>query len=451
MEKIVGITIGPILETINESKEISHIANASLFFSTLVYEFLNAIEKEKYEILSPSFEPKNSNKFYPDRILLKVKNSNLEEAEVLAEVESIYKKIIEANEYLSELEDYINFNILVVELEKGELTSVFKYLDGMELIKNFSDKFDEKKIIKSIEEFLGTKKKLNTKYAVNMGVAEGEGYRAIVALDLDNMGQYSQAALSSSSSTSEGISKISKEIYTFIEKLNQFKAFNEEKGKREGLVIYSAGDDILAILNPLHIPEFIKYACNCLKECFKSAGNNETNLSISFGIFVCYAKHPIKEAIEKTYELLFQMAKENKNEAVILFQKHSGQSFDIKISNLVSKKGFEFNEENIYYENFSKFITSKDDENKERLLNTIIQKLSLNSFVFKSIKGNKRQIESYLEELFDEKEVAKNQLKILSAFLEYIGEKSEDEFDIEFKQLLSFFRILKFYASKGGN
>ena len=55
--KIIGITLGPILETISESRKIYEIANASAFFSTFMYEFLKKVaDSKKYEIITPYFE-----------------------------------------------------------------------------------------------------------------------------------------------------------------------------------------------------------------------------------------------------------------------------------------------------------------------------------------------------------------------------------------------------------
>lgn len=81
--KIVGITLGPIVETISESRKIYEIANASAFFSTFMYEFLKKVnESKKYEIITPYFSSEEENsKLYPDRAILKVKIEKLEEVE----------------------------------------------------------------------------------------------------------------------------------------------------------------------------------------------------------------------------------------------------------------------------------------------------------------------------------------------------------------------------------
>lgn len=79
----------------------------------------------------------------------------------------------------------------------------------------------------------------------------------------------------------------------------------------------------------------------------------------------------------------------------------------------------------------------------------------MNEFVLRYIITKKDRINNYMEELFDEKEIGKNQLGILKELLYYVGTldnrviEEEDKFQQNLFQVLSFFRILKFYMSKG--
>ncbi len=56
--------------------------------------------------------------------------------------------------------------------------------------------------------------------------------------------------------------------------------------------------------------------------------------SMSYGLSISYYKHPLNEALQKGYELLFQTAKNTKSKNTVAFslQKHSGQSFGASIS-----------------------------------------------------------------------------------------------------------------------
>lgn len=439
MSIIVGITIGPIVETISESKKISEIANASLFFSTIISQFLDKIKNEKdYNIITPNIEDNNKkeDKFYPDRIVLEY-NGDKKENEILDELNDIYSKIMDMDGLFT-LKEYVNFNIVAVRLEGNKTKEIFKHLDGIELVKNFPERVKDKKILEEINNYLKKRKTLDArKFKTTMGGKDEEnnGYRAIVCLDLDNMGKFSQENI-------EDIKKVSKAIYNYIEKLNRFIS------KEKGLVLYSAGDDILAIINPKDIYSFIRYACETLQENFKGFGNKE--LSVSFGVFICYAKHPIKEAIQKAQELLFVKAKKTKNTASLLLQKHSGQSSELNFLNLL--KNEKFNEDNRFF----KYLSSIDLENENegtqgRLLNTIVQKVSTNTFIFKNIVEDEEKINNYLSHLFDLKVEGKNQIEMLKNLLVDIGKNKEDkdDFNNKIREVLNFFRIMKFYVEKG--
>jgi len=182
--KIIGITLGPILETISESRKIYEIANASAFFSTFMYEFLKKVaDSKKYEIITPYFEYKEENKLYPDRAILKIENSD-ENEKIVNEIEEFkdaafnkflekiknfeakndtlkdfenINEIIKKNEnkdykdnsekQINLLKEYINFNTILMDIEKSEeIKDIFSKLDGIELIKNFPIQYNEKEI-----------------------------------------------------------------------------------------------------------------------------------------------------------------------------------------------------------------------------------------------------------------------------------------------------------------
>ena len=264
------------------------------------------------------------------------------------------------------------------------------------------------------------------------------------------MGKFSQEEI-------EKIKDVSVRIHNYISKLKEFIESKKRKEKSEGLVLYSAGDDILAILNPKYILEFIEKACRLLKECF---GNENKALSVSFGIFICYDKNPIKESIEKSHELLFYKAKEinEKNSAVVSVQKHSGQSFEFTINNLV--KDMEFNDKNnIFFNKMNSYLKKyieKDQvysKEKGKLLNTIIQKVYMNNFIFKEIITSPEQINNFLSNLFDSKKENNELLNDLYELLVYVGKensKSEEKFEEKLEKIVSYFKLIKFYEDRGG-
>lgn len=456
MKKIVGVTLGPILETIAMSEKISEIANSSLFFSTLMYEFLSEIKgTDEYEIITPYFEDfeKNSEKLFPDRAILEVKNSELEEKDILEKIEEIENKIL--NSFNGNIKKYINFNTVIMKIEnEEEIEKIFSKLDGIELIKNFPIKYSENEIISSIEKYNASEiKKLSSKkYKVHQ-----KKYRAVISIDLDNMGKFSQEEISQ-------IKKVSKKINEYILGLKKFIENKKYRNASEGIVLYSAGDDILAILNPKHVFSFIKESCELLNKIFQDLPNKE--LSVSFGIFICYEKSPMKESIEKAHELLFTKAKNRgKNSAVILVQKHSGKSFELILDNLIIKntdKKNEFNSKNIHFNKLEIFTRNdvndvrNNSNNQEKiniLFNTIIQKMYLNAFVFNEIIDDEIRIRRYLDTLFDIKgEKEKKIINILYELLINIkkrrGKEAKAAFKEEMEMLISVFKMMKFYTDK---
>lgn len=484
MTKIIGITLGPILETISESRKIYEIANASAFFSTFMYEFLKKVaDSKKYEIITPYFEYEEENKLYPDRAILKIENSD-ENEKIVNEIEEFkdaaFNKFLERiknseskNDVLEDLEkineivkknenkdykynrekqidllkEYINFNTVLMNIEKSEeIKDIFSKLDGIELIKNFPIQYNEKEINEIIADSLSEKIKLNEN---SFSVNENK-YRAIISLDLDNMGKFSQKEI-------EKIKKVSEGIYKYISKLRNFIKLKEINGKSEGLVLYAAGDDILAILNPKYIFGFIKEACNSLKESFKEVIEDNKELSVSFGIFICYEKNPIKESIEKAHDLLFYNAKKlnEKNSAVILVQKHSGYSFKFVINDLI--KEIEFNKDNIFFDkvnNYLKDYMESKKVDKKELLNTIIQKVYMNNFVFKEIIQDSRQIGYFLDNLFDSNAKENPLIRDLEELLIHVGKENpegkKEEFEIKLEKVISYFKLIKFYEDRGG-
>ena len=164
-----------------------------------------------------------------------------------------------------------------------------------------------------------------------------------------------------------------------------------------------------------------------------------------------------KESIEKAHDLLFYNAKKlnKKNSAVILVQKHSGYSFEFVINDLV--KEIEFNKDNIFFDkvnNYLKDYMESKKVDKKELLNTIIQKVYMNNFVFKEIIQDSRQIGYFLDNLFDSNAKENPLIRDLEELLIHIGkenpERKKEEFEIKLEKVISYFKLIKFYEDRGG-
>lgn len=102
-----------------------------------------------------------------------------------------------------------------------------------------------------------------------------------------------------------------------------------------GVTIYAGGDDLLALLpcenrHGRTILDFIQTANETFDQCFQKY---HKNTSLSFGILICYKKFPLYEGLEESEHLLFDIAKDRRNCVALRLQKHSGQSAGLRIDN----------------------------------------------------------------------------------------------------------------------
>ena len=95
--------------------------------------------------------------------------------------------------------------------KEENIKGIFSKLDGIELIKNFPIQYNEKVINEIIADSLSEKIKLREdSFLVNEN-----NYRAIISLDLDNMGKFSQREI-------KKIKKVSEGIYKYVLRLGNF-------------------------------------------------------------------------------------------------------------------------------------------------------------------------------------------------------------------------------------
>ena len=93
--KYIGITIGPIYDTIKIAQKTREIWGASYMFSYICKEILKQIKPENYIVLLPDstyvLQTYPGVGLYPDRILLKTKNQGS-----FVEINSLIKKVKES-------------------------------------------------------------------------------------------------------------------------------------------------------------------------------------------------------------------------------------------------------------------------------------------------------------------------------------------------------------------
>lgn len=240
-------------------------------------------------------------------------------------------------------------------------------------------------------------------------------YFALIQADGDNMGKLLQ--------------KVSNDkIEDFSEKCMAFSVEASQKiHEFGGVTIYAGGDDLLFIApifnNPMIGPgekrENILDLCGELENLFRAKfetpfintitedRSENVELSLSFGVALCYNKEPLYEVLKNTQGLLFGKAKSIRNVKSIELRKHSGGEIGF---NLVNGSKVE--------KGLLKLIGARDSEDK---VNSILYHLHefehLYDLAFMENSDDKNKIECFFKNMFDR----------------YVGQEDQKEKSVVFK------------------
>ena len=435
--KYVGITIGPVVETLTLSS-----SPMALWFSSYLFSYISKnICKEliSRKIVTPddfvvpfvSDEILSSYSYvglYHDRIIISVNEPSLSKVQdVILDI----KKSV-ANSIALELSgknstkviDYITKYLQIFAIEKdlsseeNPILELSKLLDAIELTKTHIPVEEENYILSFMNNDNNSANKNQTlknsflvKNIVELGpnsfplfkknkksnddnnvITITDIANKLVSTDLSILG-YSPSATKISNyyaiiqADGDGIGEVIKNLNgnesLFSKRCLDFgKRASEEIYSYGGVPIYAGGDDLLFIA-PLqgHNSKNIFDLISLLSETFNTHIKTETsNPSMSFGIAVHYVKFPLYEAFSNAISLLFGKAKkfQGKNAVAINFQKHSGQSF-----------GFVFRKEDQLINKISQLISEKDisdnssdKSNSSLILHSVSKKIVEHSKLF---------------------------------------------------------------------
>jgi len=404
MKKYIGITIGPVFETMNLSSSPLALWASSYIFSLLSKTLCECLVQDNVNeknIITPYFkndEPLlNKNDgigLFHDRIIFNAENYDFSR---LNDIKNNALRIIADKFGISE--EYLKKYIMIAAAEfmaENPIMESSKIFDSLELATQFVDeeeinpvlalfsgdeysKNNELKrtdIVAGFSEFQ-LKNNNNSFKSLENIVGTGNGYKkfkyyAIVRSDGDNM--------------SKIISDLSndEEIRSFSETCLKYCSCVAELVKEyNGVTIYSGGDDLLAILpceskDSLTPLNFVSEANGVFKKFFDKYNKPA---SLSFGITMAYYKFPLYEALEDSAYLLFDIAKHTaKNCLALRLQKHSGQAEGLVIPN------------NRLDEIINLFNTVKDNqkstEDSNKVFLSAIHKISLFEDAFNGTEGS---------------------------------------------------------------
>lgn len=371
MAKYIGITLGPIGDTMSLTSTPAGLWAASYLFSFLAHEIRRGIGKEgllqdDYEY-KPGFTVRSLYEkgvgLYHDRIIYEADEiHDLDNAYIAVKnaVDTVIDGFAVSDAIKTEkanikdfFERYLNIHIVCMDIEDNEnfLFKINDVLDAAELEKSFPTVLSQKNPVLALFEgkednrnaaiktsFLMARKNDNVimlhdserriKDLPSIAAAvENSPYKnnekalryyAVIRADGDNMGA--------------AIKKITNEAdyHDFSRRCFDYGCKTAETVLRYcGIPIYVGGDDLLCI-SPLMVGnkdeealtflDMIREIRDGFKQIFPEG-------DLSFGVQIQYVKAPLYEALDRSGGLLFGTAKSNKPGAVAInIQKHSGQS-----------------------------------------------------------------------------------------------------------------------------
>jgi len=415
----VGITIGPIFDTINEASSPAALWFASNLFSDLTKRLCEAILAEPdfsdTEIYSPYYQASEEQTDwdgvgkYHDRIVFSVSAEEMPSEKLKSIILTCKEKTVELfpEHILNQAEtkvffkDYLQVHFVVKTEEEmkntGEnsILALSPYLDTLELMKTFPQddtvnplmklfkgKEESKNIyIKESPLFKRVKPEYNK---MTVEGPDGETIRSIediAAYGSDKSeklkrGHYYAVVTADGDSMGKFLEQISDEQVTkFSEKCLEYATVVAEiVNDYGGMTIYAGGDDLLFLAPVKTAEKDIFELCKEIHDLFATKINSVPEFAqksiptLSFGIAIQYKKFPLDEAMASARECL-DYAKGGKKDAMCVnLQKHSGQSLQFVIGN------------SMYEEVLKKILLiekNKGDEKDDEIIHSVLYILNM--------------------------------------------------------------------------
>jgi len=407
--RYIALTLGPIIDTLALGRKTSEIWMASYFFSSFMKKVILKIkEKGNATFLVPYSEDETIFQtqdagigMFHDRFIFQTETMTIEDVKIIIDEE---KKLLAAmiaqsikrdeKKVLSFIKNYLQTYLLQSEeTYVNPILEISTLLDSIELHtphleadEDYMRLFLNRDTILNsslAKESFGKKPSFDSIEAIAAQELESEeapknaqAYIAIIHADGDNIGSYIKAQ--------NDVSKVSKKLFEFDKKAVQsIKEFG-------ALPLFVGGDDLLFFSPLLNAKKETVFALlDKLSQDYEDALQTKES-TLSFGISITYYKYPLYEALAKSREALFGVAKayEGKNAIALSAQKHSGQSFDFCIS-----------KDDVAYEQFKKLVHNTLAQDLE-LPHAIHHKLYKHKTLFENITIE--QVESTFENLFNE-------------------------------------------------
>jgi len=402
----IGITIGPIYNTIRLSSTPAAMWLSSYMFSHISYRICEKIADKlsKDALISPNYDCENVAKLkngiglFHDRIIFET----TDQAHDMELIKTIFTDVkyeiaqLFGSQYKDWFAQYLQFHAVAFEAEDGTpILESAQFLDAIECEKTFpviteknpfltvfeadnknklihdkakeAFKLEEWPFIPSENGSMADMKEIvgKVKESKRNGpkARKAYSYYAVVQSDGDSFGEYIKKK------EKDGKSKcFSKQCLNFCSTASDLI---QNYG---GVTIYAGGDDLLFLAplweNPNSPTQSGKNLINLLidlKTAFQKefAEGKDAPPTISFGVAIRFYKYPLYEAFDEAYDMLSHHAKSGeKNSIALSLQKHSGQTVQFVMENFSKKCGPECDiecgkEASIVPAKLSEMITAK--------------------------------------------------------------------------------------------
>ncbi len=436
--KYTALTIGPIVDTITLGRKTSEIWMASYLFSSFMKKSIKKIKAlDGVEFVIPYVEDdaifeeldKGVGMFH-DRFIFKSKDVSLEQVEkILQEEKDALSSMIarsikkEEKKVKTFFDQYFQTYLFETKQEFDDpINEISKIMDSVELhtppleceedyIRLFLNRntilgsdlaiasFGNSPSFDSIEAIASQELDAEMTSATN-----AHKYIAIIDADGDNLGSYVKSQ--------NNVTEVSKRLFEFDTKAA------ETIRNHGALAIFIGGDDLIIFAPVINGEKTVFDLLNALSQDYKDAlDTNESTLS--FGVSLTYYKYPFYEALERSRDALFGVAKqhEGKNAIALLAQKHSGQSFDFCVG-----------KQSKAYDKFLALVQSILVKKLE-LPHAIHHKLKSYEKLFASIDYEK-SLEHTFENIFNEdlhKDKFKQGLEEIRELMQILGNSKESQ------------------------
>lgn len=459
----VGITIGPIIETMSYTSTPAGLWAASYVFSSLTkniceqlennFTLLTIPETETYEKALTNDE-KGIGQFH-DRIYARKKDKSCITSEEISKaideaIKNIAEKVNtalgEENNDDSALKKYFQCHFTIVDLDENQAIAqtLADQLDALENCQNFASNIDDNPLIKMIlgnkegsnvfvknyipfnQQLLIDQNKVkdiltiaskrkddaNAKAETISELVKQDKYFAIVQADGDNMGK----VINGLDNNTDNLETQENRIKHFSTMCMNYTAESIELiEKYGGVVLYAGGDDLLflAPLTGKTAEDNIFSLCKKISEeafypAFYSDNNDcygEDKPSISFGVSINYYKFPLYEAFEDANSLLFGVAKKfgKKNNFAIKVNKASGQTSGfvccMETNEIKKNSGYD-----AYFDAIVKLIRdtySSNGKDKNNLMHSLVYHVENQKVLFNRALEDSKLIKRAFSNTFD--------------------------------------------------